>query len=191
MAYKYKGIRMLKNPFDLGLYQSLLWSLLPKTIIEVGSHSGGSAVWFADILSNYGIEPKIISIDIHRVEGINDNRIDFRKGDGRNLGDTLSEEELNSLPRPLLVIEDADHSYETCIAVLNFFSSVLKPGEYIVIEDGIVEAMGMAKKFNGGPCRAIDEFIQNRGEEFVIDHQLCDYYGFNVTWNTNGFIRRR
>ncbi|MGB6324645.1 MAG: CmcI family methyltransferase, partial [Methylocella sp.] len=48
MRYTYKGIPTSKNPFDLALYTRLLWDVKPRTLIEIGSCMGGSAIWFAD-----------------------------------------------------------------------------------------------------------------------------------------------
>ena len=50
LSYTYKAIPTLKNPFDLALYSMLLWNLKPRSIIEIGSHRGGSALWLADQL---------------------------------------------------------------------------------------------------------------------------------------------
>ena len=48
LAYTYRGVSMLKNPFDLAIYSLLLQRARPRTLVEVGSHVGGSTVWFAD-----------------------------------------------------------------------------------------------------------------------------------------------
>ena len=48
MAYRHRGVPLLKNPFDLALYPLLLERARPRTLIEIGSYSGGSALWFAD-----------------------------------------------------------------------------------------------------------------------------------------------
>ena len=37
----------------MAMYQMLLWELKPKTIIEIGSGTGGSAVWMADLMKSY------------------------------------------------------------------------------------------------------------------------------------------
>src|SRR5207237_10311735 len=37
MAYTYKGIPALKNPFDWAVYPMLVWEKRPQTIIEIGS----------------------------------------------------------------------------------------------------------------------------------------------------------
>ena len=48
-AYMYKSTPCLKSPFDLALYQMLVWTEKPRTIIEIGSNAGGSALWLADL----------------------------------------------------------------------------------------------------------------------------------------------
>jgi cephalosporin hydroxylase len=42
----------------------------------------------------------------------------------------------------------------------------------------------------GGPNRAVAEFLARRPERFRIDAELCDFYGRNVTWSPNGWLRR-
>lgn len=190
MAYRWKGVLCLKNPFDIALYLKLLWEVKPATLIEIGSNEGGSAYWFADMLEIMGVNTRIISIDIKKPENFSDPRIDFRVGDGCNLAETLSDEEMASLPRPLLVIEDASHDYELSLAALQFFDKWLDVGEYYCVEDGIMETFHVEHRHNGGPTRAIREFLTERGDDYVIDENYCDYFGVNVTWNTNGYLKR-
>jgi cephalosporin hydroxylase len=190
MAYEWKGVPCLKNPFDLALYQKLLWAQKPQTLIEIGSNKGGSALWFADMANILGFPMRVISVDIVPVEGVKDERIDFRVGDGRKLETVFSQQELASLPRPLLVIEDASHDYDQSLATLKFFDPVMNKGEYIIMEDGIIEAMQVGDHYQGGPSKAIDEFLAEAGERYEIDAGYCDYFGYNVTWNTNGYLRR-
>lgn len=52
-SYTYRGLPLIKTPFDFALYHLLLWNLKPKTIIEIGSFAGGSALWMGDILNTY------------------------------------------------------------------------------------------------------------------------------------------
>lgn len=190
LAFEWKGIPCLKNPFDLALYQRLLWSQKPRTLIEIGSNRGGSALWFADMADIFGFKMQVISVDIVPVKGVRHKRIDFRTGDGRKLDGIFSQRELASLPRPLVVVEDASHAYEQSLATLRFFDPVMKQGELIIIEDGIIEAMQVAERYQGGPSKAIDEFLAEAGGRYEIDTGYCDYFGYNVTWNTNGYLRR-
>lgn len=188
--YTYRGVLLLKNPFDLALYQRLLWALKPRTILEIGSKSGGSALWLGDLLNSFGIDGRVYSLDIVRVDQLSHPRVTFLEGDGRNLAGGLSREFLASLPRPWLVIEDADHAYETSIAVLNFFHPLLRPGEFIVVEDGIISDLNEDPGANSGPHRALKEFLGAHPAAYVIDPEYCDFFGYNVTWCTNGWLRR-
>jgi cephalosporin hydroxylase len=188
--YHYKGVPLLKNPFDFALYPMLLWELKPKTIIEIGSKSGGSGLWFADLLDSFGIDGRIHSLDIVKVENVSHPRLTFLEGDGRALEKSFSAEFLTALPRPWLVIEDADHVYETSIAVLRFFHPHLRPGDYIVIEDGIISDLEQDKACNSGPHRALKEFLARHGSAYEMDARYCDFFGYNLTWCTNGFLKK-
>ena len=189
--YAYRGIRMLKNPFDMALYPLLLWQVKPRTIIEIGSNTGASAIWFADLMATYGIDGRVISIDVTLPEPAPQHRdVTFLKGDALKLGDVLTPELLSSINRPLLVVEDSAHYPETSRAVLEFFDPVLEPGEYIVIEDGNITDLAIAHKYRGGPGVAIAEFLAGAGDRYEIDARLCDFYGANFTGNTNGYLKR-
>jgi cephalosporin hydroxylase len=189
MRYTWRGVLCNKNPFDLALYLMLLWQIKPATIIEIGSKEGGSALWLWQTCSAFHIKTRIISVDINQRARIKHPHITFLEGDGRNLCSTLSDEMMRTLRRPLLVIEDADHHYLTTLGVLRFMDGYLHPGEYILVEDGICDSFGNEHHYDGGPNRAIAEFLDGRSD-YEVDRHFCDFFGHNVTWNTNGYIRR-
>ena len=139
MKYSYRGVPTLKSPFDIALYQLLLWEQKPRTLIEIGSKWGGSALWFSDILRSYGVDCAIHSVDIDPPKNLEFPGVFFHRGDGRRLSDALSPDLLERMHRPLMIIEDADHRPATTSSVLHFFDRWLRPGEYIVVEDGIVD----------------------------------------------------
>ena len=190
LNYSYRGVPMLKNPFDFGLYPLLFWNLKPLTIIEIGSKHGGSALWFGDMLNNFGIDGHIYSIDIFKVTSVQHPRVTYMEGNGRALQDLLTPDFINSLPRPLLVIEDADHTYETSKHVLEFFHPYLQQEEYIVIEDGIISDLVQDTSYNSGPHKALKKFLSEHENEYEIDSNYCDYFGYNMTWCTNGFLKK-
>ena len=185
MAYRYRGIPLLKNPFDLALYPLLLERLRPRTLIEIGSYEGGGALWFAN-----QADMRVLSIDLVVPANVSHPSVTFMKGDARNLGDVLVDSVMDGLERPLLVIEDSDHVASTTGAVLAFFDRWLRPGDYIVIEDGILSDMRVADQYEGGPLRAIHEFLAQHPNRYEIDRSFCDYFGRNVTWNVDGYLRR-
>jgi cephalosporin hydroxylase len=190
--YRYRDVQMVKSPFDMALYPLLIWNLKPRTIIEIGSKAGGSALWFADQVRNFGLDAKILSIDLIRVGNIEDPLITFLSGNGRELATTLTAELMAELQRPWLVIEDADHTDKTSLAVLEFFHPWLSPGDRIVIEDGIMSDLypEAFPDYSSGPHKALKEFLGARANEYKIDSDYCDFFGYNVTWSPNGILKR-
>jgi cephalosporin hydroxylase len=193
MRTEYRGVPFFKSPFDIGLYLQLLSRQRPGTVIEVGTKYGGSALWFADMLTAQGsTDARVLSVDVESLVEFDDRRIDFLRGDANALGDVLSDELLESCPRPFLVVEDSSHHYRESLAVLRFFHERLRTGDYIVVEDGVVSQLTGApyRKYEHGPSRAIHDFLGEHGEHYEIDRALCDHYGYNATYNPNGWLRR-
>jgi cephalosporin hydroxylase len=192
MSTLYRGVPCLKSPLDLVLYLQLIHRLGPRTIIEIGSKFGGSALWFADTLSAHGIDGRVVSIDLVSPERAGDARIDFRQGDVRCLDGCLPMTYLQSLKHPWLVVEDSAHHFETTLAALDFFDRELVSGDYIVIEDGVVDQLPelQYRSFDNGPNRAVAAFLARRSADYAIDVSLCDHFGYNVTYCPNGWLRR-
>lgn len=190
----YRGVPFLKSPFDIGIYLQLLSVQQPRSVVEIGTKHGGSALWFADMLSAAGVaEPAVVSVDIRPLAAFTDPRIRFLKGVAQELQHVLTPDLLAGLPRPLLVIDDSSHRYEDALAVLRFFDPVLAAGDRIVVEDGVVRHLGdpIYQRYEDGPSRAVRDFLAETGERYAIDAALCDHYGRNVTYNPNGYLLRR
>jgi len=114
LKYSYKGIKTLKCPFDLTLYTLLLWNAKPRTIFEIGSFNGGSALWLAD--QGYPVKLNVVCM-----EGVNDDEIvDFARF-GRERGVEVRFIEFMPL--------DGGHTWERAAVV---------PGERIVATIGEV-----------------------------------------------------
>lgn len=186
-GYHFDGTPCLKNPFDLALYTKLLSELRPKTVIEIGSAEGGSGKWFAAQLRGLGINGMVHSFDINPVKGLDSDNLKFGKADIFNLSDSDLPKILRSCERPLLVVEDGPHTFDGCLSSLEFFKDYLQEGEYYVVEDGNLMELGHYEMENG-PKRAIEEFLKSNSR-FEIDYGYCDFYGRNVTWNHNGWLR--
>jgi cephalosporin hydroxylase len=191
LQQQWRGVPMLKHPIEAVLYPMLFWEQKPGTIFEIGTSSGGSAIYFGDLMKVYGSTCRIITMDVKvPAPPIRPDNVEFLYGDSTDLGKTLTPEKLASCARPWLVIEDASHEYAHTLAALRFFDPLMRPGEYIVVEDGNVTHMGDEKRFDGGPQRAIEEFLAETNGRYVIDASYCDRFGHNVTGNPNGYLRR-
>jgi cephalosporin hydroxylase len=187
--FTYHGHPCFKNPFDLALYTLLLDRERPRTIIEIGSAGGGSALWFAGQMRSHGVDAQVISLDLIRQRGVKESGVQFIKGDALDLAASPLPALLERAERPFLVVDDGAHTYDTVLASLEFFRPYLRSGEYMVVEDGVVADLGL-RSYEDGPNRAMDEFMRRHPGEFVVDRSYCDFYGHNVTWATNGFLRR-
>jgi cephalosporin hydroxylase len=60
---KWLGVTARKCPFDLFVYQELIFELRPDLIIECGTAEGGSAVFLASICELVG-HGEIVTIDL-------------------------------------------------------------------------------------------------------------------------------
>jgi cephalosporin hydroxylase len=190
MRYSWRGVLCNKSPFDFALYSLLIWREKPETIIEIGTKEGGSTLWLFDLCRTFGLSTKIISIDVHQRAKIEEPGITLLRGNALNLGAALPEETMHALRHPLLVIDDSAHQPDTVLAILRFMDRYLREGEYAIIEDGICESMGATGAFKGGPIPGIRTFLAETNGRYIIDTELCDFFGYNVTCNANGYLRK-
>jgi cephalosporin hydroxylase len=182
----YFGVPALKNPNDFWIYQEIIYELKPDVIIEIGNHYGGGALALAHLCDLLG-KGKVIGIDISH-ELVHETvrahpRVTLIEGDA-----CASLEKVAGMigdSDQVLVIEDSSHTYENTLNVLRSFGSLIKPGGYFIVEDGICYH-GLDLGPRPGPYEAIETFVaENRS--FEIDR---DKEGFLITWNPKGFLRR-
>jgi cephalosporin hydroxylase len=182
----YRGVRCVKCPLDYVLYQMLITELHPDLIIEIGTHQGGSALYLADLLQLLG-GGEVHTIDI-------EDRLDSRVRENKNIrvfGAGWEAYDLNCAAgfKKVLVIEDSAHTYSNTLRVMNHFAPLVTPGSYMIVEDGIVDALGLSEQFGGGPVRAIQEFL-GAHPGFEPDLRWSDFFGKNATFNPIGYLRR-
>jgi cephalosporin hydroxylase len=124
------------------------------------------------------------------VTDVEDDKVTFLEGDALRLEDVLDAATLAEMPKLWLALEDSAHLYETSFVALEVFHISFQPGDYTVIEDGNVDDMGRSSELHGGPNRVIKEFFSDKQQTYELDTAFCDYWGYNLTWNTNGYWRR-
>ncbi len=190
MSYRYRDVLCQKNPIDIAIYMRLIAEVRPATIIEIGSKAGGSALLFRDLTRTFGIDCRVISIDLIPPPVAFDG-IAFLQGDVLLLEETFRRHDLHACPRPWLVIDDSAHTQEACTAVLTFFADALEEGECLIIEDGALVDLGMAEKYQGGPNAAISTYFEMHPSTFEIATEYCDMFGQNATYSPNGYLRKR
>lgn len=183
----YRGIAAIRCPFEYVMYQMIISDLEPDLIIEIGTNAGGGALYLGDLLQTIG-RGIVHSIDIQSqvsAEIISKHpRIKlFTEGwENYDLAQT------SGFSR-ILVIEDAAHTYECSLGALHKFAPIVTMDSYFIVEDGIVDELGMRTRYQGGPLRAIREFL-NANNNFKVDRTYCDMFGKNATFNVNGYLKR-
>jgi cephalosporin hydroxylase len=183
----YQGVPMIKCPFDYLIYQMLIWEVKPDLIIEIGTNRGGGALYFANLLDSLG-QGEVHTIDI--IDNVNDQRVFMHPRIKRFFGGFQSYELNNSFEfENILVIDDGSHLYEEVFLALEKFKHLINKNSYYIVEDGIIDELGMTRSYNGGPNKAIKEFLE-KNSSFQIDPRWTNFFGQNATFNTNGYLKR-
>ena len=182
----YRGVKAVRCPFDYVMYQMILTEVKPDLVIEIGTRKGGGAYYIADLLETLG-KGIVHTIDIlDEVEPVvkNHERIKFffNGWEGYDM-------ELAKKYKQILIIEDASHLYEDTLGALKKFHEIVPLGSYYIVEDGIINDLGLEMKYNGGPIKAIREFLQSH-PEYIVDRRWCDMFGTNATFNVNGYLKK-
>ena len=205
----YRKIGIGKFPQDLWSYEKLLDASSPEVIIEIGINEGGFTQWLHDrLLTTYAFDglrrPRtVIGLDLdirnaqrnlspllnNPVDGVEIVLIECDL-----LNSSLLEKNKKTIAsiinnRPLLIIEDSGHSYETTMASLNSFSELVKPGEWFVVEDTCVDIDELRE------CSSWPRGALVATNEFLEDHDDFERTNFNHTYSITchpyGFLRKK
>ena len=115
---RWRGKPLMKNVFDFAIYPVLIAELRPRTIFEIGSGSGVSAAWFADLLALSGADGRVHSVDIAEVQ-MQHPHVHFYKGDCSSPATLFPGDLLQTAPHPWLVVEDAHHNVPGVLDLLH------------------------------------------------------------------------
>ena len=156
------GIRTLKLPSDIWNYQEVIFERKVEHVIETGTRHGGSALFFAETLAARGGDGRVVSIDIdaHSRQLASHDRITFLVGD--SAAAEMVERALGLLPRergPIFLILDSDHSRDHVLRELRAWVPKLARGDYLVVEDTVVNGNPVRPDHGPGPLEAIAQYL--------------------------------
>ena len=178
----YRGVRTLKFPPDMWNYQELVFENDIHWIVETGTRHGGSALFFADLLAAAEREGMVLSIDIthdsvHAAATVHP-RIQLLLGDSTAARMVQRIRELIPATRSsLLLILDSDHSRAHVLGELDALVPLLRSGDYLVVEDTIVNGNPVRPDFGPGPLEAIDAFVAANPGKLVHDAKRESKFG--------------
>ena len=187
-THHWMGVRALKNPLDAWAYQEIIHETHPEVIVELGSLYGGGTLFLAHMLDLVG-EGTVVSVDQDRdrYEAKHERIVEVT-------GDTASPAVLARVRslcegKRTMVIHDADHHAPSVLEDLRNYAPLVSPGCYLIVEDGIVDAVPSEVWGEGqdapGPLTAIRRF-RREAPEFRIDRRR-DRLG---SFNPRGYLRR-
>jgi cephalosporin hydroxylase len=201
----YAGIPLSKLPEDLRTYEHLIWLADVEVVVELGTHSGGAALWFRDrlrTLADHGriAAPRVIAADLEierastllgRVCPHFEEEITLLAGDVTD--PSLAERIRGMVPdgSSCLVIDDSAHTHATTIAALRYYSDLVQPGGFFVVEDGCedIDEMRAIDWWPRGVIPAIREWLaSDQGAPFESRRDL-EMYG--LTCHPEGYLQRR
>jgi cephalosporin hydroxylase len=199
----YVGVPLLKFPEDLRTYEHILWSTGANAVIELGCHSGGSALWFRDRLRTFasyrGKTPyAVVSVDVdidharRAVESVDPSSEGLTLLQGDVTDARLPELVASHLPEQsrCMVVDDSAHTYATTSAALRGFAGFVSRGCFFVVEDGCVDVEGMRVDPNWprGVIPAIEDFLSSPPGRGFTHRRELELYG--ITCHVRGYLQR-
>lgn len=179
----WRGSSIIKNPFDLMIYQEIIHDTKPDLIIETGTRTGGSAIFFADMQELNGIKPRVVTFDVEYLQR------PYRAGvhyiTGSSIDPALWGMFLGA--SSVLVSLDSDHSKDHVYQELSLYAPYLKKGNYMVVEDTSLNGHPVDPAYGPGPWEAVDEWLPHN-PEFRPDYSREKLL---FTSNPSGWLRRQ
>jgi len=181
------GVRVAKCPFDLWVYQEILWETRPDLVVESGTAWGGSALFIATVLDQLG-GGTVCTIDIADIpDRPSHPRIQYV------LGSSTDREviaRVGRLVRPanqVMVILDSDHSSGHVARELELYAPLVTPGCYLIVEDTNLNGNPVVPDFGPGPAEALADFVRGN-PDFRVDPAREKLL---MTFNPGGYLLRR
>ena len=195
---KWLGFTIWQWPTDLLILQEIIHENKPDIIIETGTNTAGSAVFFASMLDLIGGK-KVISIDIAPVQPdilkkVDNHKvgkyINFVTGDSKSPDILDQVETLVDSSKKVMVFLDSDHGYEHVKGEIEAYKKFVPVGGHLIVADTICYELskipGWEQFREDNPLRATHEFLK-KDTDFICEEQ---WEKFMVTFFPGGFLKR-
>jgi cephalosporin hydroxylase len=188
----YCGILTLKSPEDMWNYQEILSERRPSLIIEFGTFMGGSALYFANVMQNFGSPYRILTAD--PTDHVTSSLVKSHPNIERIMEKSVTEKVYNRIldlqkefPGQIFCILDGDHSAENVYDELKMLSSILKKGDYVIIEDSNLNGHPVPVDMKvPGPWEAFDQYKRDFPNDYIQDLEREKKFGW--TFATDGYL---
>jgi cephalosporin hydroxylase len=183
------GVPIWQNVLDLWTTQETIAEVRPALLIETGTHRGGSALFYAQLMELLGTG-RVITIDIvDKHQDVRHSRVTFLEGSSTDAG--IVEEARRAAGEadgPVMVVLDGNHDRDHVARELELYAPLVTPGSFLLSQDGVIDQIWMFRDSRPGPLEANRSFLQ-RHPEFEYDRERNERFG--VTHHPLGWMRRR
>lgn len=198
-----QGPGIHKRPADLARYQHIIDTTHPQVIVETGLYYGGSQLWFAERV------PHVINVELDH-HAIRDYRGNVHGlGSPPPNGHIIEGHSFEVFPQvaslahkladggPVMVILDSDHDTLTVFGEAVRYGTLVTPGSYLVIEDGLLHYLPaedngkflVGNWYVGDPKQATERYLKIYGDDWEVDTDLEAMSP--ITMSPGGWLRRR
>lgn len=142
----------IKIAEDLKRYERVIAAQEPTVLVECGTNSGASALWFAKRV------PEVITVELIPSE----ITVDFPDNVLSIIGSTTDPIVVDRVwrlvgNRRCMVVLDSDHSADHVCREIELYGPLVTPGQYLVVEDGILR--WLPSWYTGNPLDAIEDTL--------------------------------
>lgn len=163
-AYRQNAEGCVKIAEDLARYRRILADTRPELIVETGTFSGRSAVWFAQ-----EARCVVVTVDTDQQHLTNATRADGAGSVVWLAGSSVDPDTIDVVrrlalqPQRVMVVLDSWHGTEHVAAELEAYAPLVTPGCYLVVEDTLARHMpdqlAPLGPYEGSPWEAVDAFL--------------------------------
>eukprot|EP00401_Gymnodinium_catenatum_P066399 CAMPEP_0117621546 /NCGR_PEP_ID=MMETSP0784-20121206/87688_1 /TAXON_ID=39447 /ORGANISM="" /LENGTH=349 /DNA_ID=CAMNT_0005425471 /DNA_START=106 /DNA_END=1155 /DNA_ORIENTATION=+ len=203
------GVSIQQDPSDAFQLASLLWHEQPDLLIEIGTNTGGGAIFYATVMREYNsnalvltIDPKDPAQDWASAVGqgcaeCNDVRctriwhsknVKFIHGFSSEAKVLKQVEEIVPRFNKIMVMHDGSHFFQHVLEDLRNYDRFTSVGSYMVVQDTKMSRMYTPLNGNPYPLGAAEEFMRGQGKDrYAVDKQF-EYLVYSQ--HHNGWLRK-
>lgn len=182
---KYRGIKVMKLASDLWNYQEIIHERKIDYVLETGTFLGGSAVWFGDCLAMRGGK-KVFTIDVNPVPHPNHHLVEYIQSS--SIRAEVLDRVFAEIDGALMVVLDSDHRESHVYKELCAIVPRMKSGDYLIVEDGVVNGRPVDKEHGPGPWEAVERYKAENPGVLIPDTER--EWKSLVTVAPNGFYTK-
>jgi cephalosporin hydroxylase len=198
--FKWMGRPIIQFPQDIVATQEIIWDTKPDLIIETGIAHGGSLILSASMLELLGNDGQVLGVDIeirpHNRTAIEEHPMFKRISmiEGSSVDDSIADQVRKHAEgkERIMLILDSNHTHEHVLQELEFYSSLVTKGCYLIVFDTVVEDMPADffpnRPWGPGdnPKTAVREFLKSNSR-FELDREIQDK--LQITVAPDGYLK--